>query len=84
MPDSVNNFETTTQLNAGSGGDKMDETAVLQTDGVTTGKRPRVVLGTDDGKLVNKANPLYTEDIQMLDMLKMILEELQMIRSQLE
>lgn len=41
--------DTTTTLNTGSGGDVMDETSALQSDGLTTAKRPRVVLGGDAG-----------------------------------
>lgn len=41
--------DTTTVLNVGSGGDKMDESSVLQSDGVTSAKRPRVVIGGDAG-----------------------------------
>jgi hypothetical protein len=43
--------DTTTELNAGSGGDIMDESLVLQSDGTTEAKRPRVVPGFDDGSL---------------------------------
>jgi hypothetical protein len=42
--------DTTTTLNAGNGGDVMDESLVTQTDG-TEAKRPRVVVGSDDGGL---------------------------------
>jgi hypothetical protein len=42
--------DTTTTLNAGSGGDVMDESLVTQADG-TEAKRPRVVPGSDDGDL---------------------------------
>jgi hypothetical protein len=41
--------DTTTTLNAGSGGDSMDESLATQSDGITTAKRPRVVLGGDTG-----------------------------------
>lgn len=43
--------DTTTELNAGTGGDIMDESLVLQADGTTEAKRPRVVPGFDDGSL---------------------------------
>lgn len=48
MPTTPN--DTTTTLNSGSGGDLMDESLVTQEDG-TEAKRPRVVLGGDDGSL---------------------------------
>lgn len=41
--------DTTTTLNPGAAGDKMDESQVLQSDGVTSAKRPRVVIGGDAG-----------------------------------
>jgi len=44
--------DTTTTLNPGSGGDTMDESLVTQADRVTQAKRPRVVLGDDDGDLL--------------------------------
>lgn len=50
--------DTTTQLNTGSGGDLMDESLVTQADGVTAAKRPRVVLGDDNGELYGDENPL--------------------------
>lgn len=43
--------DTTTSLNAGVGGDVMDESLVTQFDGTTQAKRPRVVPGGDDGSL---------------------------------
>lgn len=39
--------DTTTTLNAGSGGDVMDESLVTQSDGATQAKRPRVVIAGD-------------------------------------
>lgn len=46
-----------TELNEGSGGSKMDESALVQTTGETAVetevKRPRVVLGGNDGSLVD-------------------------------
>lgn len=44
--------DTTTQLNVGTGGDQMDESLVTQSDRVTQAKRPRVVMGDDDGDLL--------------------------------
>lgn len=41
--------DTTTTLNPGSGGDKMDESLVTQSDGLTQAKRQRVVVGGDAG-----------------------------------
>jgi hypothetical protein len=41
--------DTTTTLNPGAAGDKMDESLVTQSDGVTQAKRPRVVIGGDAG-----------------------------------
>lgn len=44
--------DTTTTLNqAVTTGDKMDESAVTQSDGTTAAKRSRVVAGSDSGKL---------------------------------
>jgi hypothetical protein len=39
--------DTTTTLNTGTGGDKMDESLVTQSDGVTQAKRTRIVIGGD-------------------------------------
>ncbi len=54
--------DTTTTLNAGSGGDKMDESLITQSDGVTQAKRPRVVSGDDDGNLFGARNPTPVQD----------------------
>lgn len=43
------NNDTTTLLNPGVGGDTMDESLVLQSDAVTSAKRPRVVIGGNAG-----------------------------------
>lgn len=53
--------DTTTTLNPGSAGDVMDESLVTQEDG-TEAKRPRVVLGDDDGALYNQTNPVPVHD----------------------
>lgn len=61
--------DTTTTLNPGTGGDIMDESSVTQSpDGATqtSAKRPRVVLGHDDGKLVNSDRPLHVQFAEML------------------
>lgn len=54
--------DTTTQINVGVGGDKMDESLVTQSDGVTNAKRPRVVLGDDKGQLFGVDNPTPVTD----------------------
>ena len=54
--------DTTTTLNAGTGGDKMDESLVVQSDGATSAKRPRVVLGDDTGNLYDRDHPVPTAD----------------------
>ncbi len=51
MPPKPN--DATTTLSAGIGGDSMDESLVTQSDGATSAKRPRVVLGFDDGRLLD-------------------------------
>lgn len=87
--------DTTTQLNVGSGGDLMDESAVVQNDGTTTAKRPRVELALADDpgatnggttpRLVNKNNPLPVSDEgSLLEIAMQILEELRQIRALLE
>lgn len=50
---SANQNDTTTALNPGAGGDSMDESLVVQSDGATLAKRPRVVMGFDDGRLID-------------------------------
>lgn len=53
--------DTTTVLNPGTGGDSMDESSVPQDDATTIAKRPRVVLGRDDGKLLDAITPLTVQ-----------------------
>lgn len=55
---SIRKNDSTTELNPGSGGSKMDESIVTQSDGITTAKRTRVVLGSDSGELYGDENPL--------------------------
>lgn len=75
--------DTTTVLNPGVGGDAMDETSVIQDDGVTVAKRARVDVGfqTDDtpGQLVSKDSPLPVE-ARELAVLELILKELTEIK----
>lgn len=52
--------DTYTTLNPGVGGDKMDETAVV-IGGVSV-KRPRVVVGGDDGELAKIENTTPAEN----------------------
>lgn len=80
--------DTTTTLNAGSAGDNMDETLVtyIDTTGVqTTTKRPRVILGGDDGSLIDKMTlrdgvfclPTYDDDlVSRLDTTNELLEDI--------
>lgn len=44
--------DTTTVLNPGTGGDVLDESSVQQISG-TAAKRPRVVVGNDQGQLLD-------------------------------
>lgn len=70
--------DTSTVLNPGVGGDAMDETLATRADG-TQVKRPRVVLGTDDGRLVGSAAGdavLPTRDDQVLAALNSIDQKL--------
>jgi len=77
--------DTTTTLNAGSGGDVMDESSVYQSDGVTIAKRPRVVLGDDDGNLLGGGGlPLKTADNEIAEALTQIADDIHAIRFLLE
>lgn len=73
-------IDTTTTLNQGSGGDKMDESLVTQSDATTTAKRPRVsvAFGADDGRgrLVDSAHPLPTTDERCAAALERIADDL--------
>lgn len=57
--------DTHTILNPGTGGDAMDETSVTYGSAPTTRKRPRVVVGLDDGSLISDANP-FAVNVQNL------------------
>ena len=72
--------DTTTTLNPGTGGDVMDESLVLQADGTTEAKRPRVVVGFDDGTLAtNKRRGTVVEslvaDEELRHLLRLLLHE---------
>jgi hypothetical protein len=55
--------DTTTQLSRGAqDGDKMDESLVAQPTDGTQAKRPRVVVGDDDGNLFGARNPMPVVD----------------------
>lgn len=40
----------------------MDESLVIQSDGVTQAKRPRVVPAHDDGRLADRDAPAHSQD----------------------
>jgi hypothetical protein len=70
--------DTTTQLNPATGGDKMAETEVLQSD-LSVAKMPRVVLFDDNGDVI----PVRAILDQMLSEQRRTNELLQMIAEQL-
>lgn len=79
--------DTFTELNAGSGGDIMDESLVTQADGVQQAKQPRIELSlavegvpAPRQPRVGEGHPLPTTDIAVLDVLRTIAEELAEIR----
>lgn len=71
--------DTVTELNPGSGGDKMDEESAVQADSETIAKRPRVQLGYTDGderqRLVSPEFPLPTTDRKVIELLTELLAE---------
>jgi hypothetical protein len=76
--------DTKTTLNPGTGGDDMDESLVIQSDGVTAAKRPRVVMGLDDGRLIHLGNALPVTDPDVVGVLKEIRDDMRVIRLLLE
>lgn len=79
--------DTTTVLNPGVGGDILDESSVVQTDGVTVAKRPRVevaLAGDGTPRLVGSDFQLPTHDERVLVVLSSILEEMRAIRLLME
>jgi hypothetical protein len=71
--------DTTTVLNPGSGGDSMDESSVVQADGSTTAKQPRVhvAFGADDvrSRLVSNSSPLPVADERALALLQQMADD---------
>jgi len=57
--------DATTTINAPTvpGGDKLDESLITQSDGVTQAKRPRVAIGDDKGRLYDACNPMPVQDV---------------------
>lgn len=70
------NRDTTTVLNSGSGGDSLDESALVQADGSTEVKRARVDIGFGDGtprgQLVDGDTPLPVEASGVIEVLERI------------
>lgn len=81
----ANPNDTTTELNPGSGGDTMDETSVVQSDGETSAKRPRVDVGfagdDEQGRLVAKGNPLPVSNEEVREVLQGIAKDLSELKS---
>ena len=75
--------DTSTTLNPGSGGDTMDESLVTQVGG-TVAKRPRVVIGGDDGSIQNfrelaSGTSALVSDLETIRLLGSILLQLQVM-----
>lgn len=79
MASPTNPTDSSTTLNPGVGGDVLDESSVVQSDGSTVAKRPRVDIGfqSDDpeGRLVAKGTPLPVDNPQ-LDRIANTLDEI--------
>ena len=75
--------DSTTVLNPGLGGDTIDDTLVVQSDGTTQAKRSRVEIGvTEDAipTLVGDQNPFPVEMNQEAILLQEIRDELRELR----